>query len=124
MNRLKREGQATLGFRPEHVLPSSAYSNTDELHRFPFRIQRIENLGSDRLVYGELQPPMPASKAIARIPSTVETTLESGIDMEFAIKKRHLISFDPSTHLRLQKRTRVVEGTSVSERVSHWGTEK
>lgn len=102
MNLLKRDGQITMGFRPEHFLPIEAYHDTAGLHRLSVHILRVENLGSDRLVYGELQSPSQASKVIARIPSTVETTLENGTTQEFGIRKRDVHSFDATTGLRLQ----------------------
>jgi multiple sugar transport system ATP-binding protein len=100
MNLLKRDGQTTMGFRPEHFLPLDAYHDTAELHRLPFRIQRVENLGSDRLAYGELDSPMQPGKVIARIPNTIETVLTSGTTHEFAVKKRNLHAFDAATGMR------------------------
>ncbi|MDT4808243.1 sn-glycerol-3-phosphate import ATP-binding protein UgpC [compost metagenome] len=101
MNLVQRQGQPTLGFRPEHFLPQAAYNDTSQLRRFPFHILRVANLGSNHLVYGELLPPMPPVKAIARIPSTVEVVLERGATSEFAIKEHRLHAFDPDTGLRL-----------------------
>jgi multiple sugar transport system ATP-binding protein len=104
MNLLKRDGQPTLGFRPEHLLPVEAYHDTDGLQRFPMRILRIENLGSDRLVHGELLPPLSAAGVIARLPSTVEMPLVSGTEQEFAVKRQRMHSFDAATGLRLEHR--------------------
>lgn len=101
MNLVQREGQPTLGFRPEHFLPRTAYGDTSRLRVLPFHILRIENLGSDRLAYGELQPPMPPIRAIARIPSIVEVPLESGATPEFAVREQRLHAFDAHTGLRL-----------------------
>jgi len=101
MNLVQRDGEPTLGFRPEHFLPVQTYSDTNGLLRIPFHVLRIENLGSDQLVYGELQTPMPAVKAIARIPSTLEVSLKSGAVQEFAVKEHRVRRFDASTGLRL-----------------------
>src|SRR5437016_5429956 len=57
MNLVEANGALT-GFRPEHFLPREAYPADEVLSQFPFDVTRIENLGSDRLVYGILQPPL------------------------------------------------------------------
>ncbi|MGT2492489.1 ABC transporter ATP-binding protein [Cupriavidus basilensis] len=57
------------GFRPEHFLPRGVYGDDEMLEPFPFHVTRIENLGSDRLVYGLLEPPLPPAKVISRIPA-------------------------------------------------------
>ncbi|HEY9459553.1 MAG TPA: ABC transporter ATP-binding protein, partial [Paralcaligenes sp.] len=67
------EDKRVLGFRPEHFLPADAYPADQPTSLFPFQVTRIENLGSDRLVYGVLESPMPATKVISRIPCTIQT---------------------------------------------------
>src|SRR5881394_3432584 len=51
MNFFERGG-AVVGFRPEQMLPKGAYSTQDPLVHVWFRVDRVENLGSDRLLYG------------------------------------------------------------------------
>lgn len=102
MNLLKRDDQSTMGFRPEHFLPLEAFHGATGLHRVTFQILRVENLGADHLLYGELQTPMRMAKVIARIPSTIDIPFTSGAAREFAIKERDLHYFDATTGLRLQ----------------------
>ncbi|AJG22026.1 ABC transporter ATP-binding protein [Cupriavidus basilensis] len=83
------------GFRPEHFLPREVYGSDEALEPFPFHITRIENLGSDRLVYGLLEPPLPPAKVISRIPCTVTFPLETGARYPFAVRRADLRRFDP-----------------------------
>ncbi|MDF3832079.1 ABC transporter ATP-binding protein [Cupriavidus basilensis] len=83
------------GFRPEHFLPREVYVSDDMLEPFPFRVTRIENLGSDRLVYGLLEPPLPPAKVISRIPCVVSFPLETGTSYPFAVRRADLRRFDP-----------------------------
>ncbi|HUG58013.1 MAG TPA: ABC transporter ATP-binding protein [Candidimonas sp.] len=99
MNLIAETDKATIGFRPEHFLPPGAYPQDAARRSFPFHITRIENLGSDRLVYGLLESPMPPIKVISRIPCTVETPLEVGEHCHFAVRQRDLRNFDPKTGL-------------------------
>ncbi|NGM88161.1 ABC transporter ATP-binding protein [Parapusillimonas sp. SGNA-6] len=102
MNLLKQDGQVIMGFRPEHFLPLEAHRDTAGLQRLPFHVQRVENLGSDRLVYGELASASHAGKVIARLPNTIDTALTNGATHEFAVKQRNLHTFDAATGLRRQ----------------------
>jgi multiple sugar transport system ATP-binding protein len=100
MNLVEADGAIT-GFRPEHFLPREAYPADEVLSRFPFHVTRIENLGSDRLVYGVLQPPLAPAKAISRIPCTVTVPIATGMRYDFVVRSRDLKRFDPQTGLRL-----------------------
>ncbi len=86
---------ALTGFRPEHFLPRTVYPADETVSPFWWRVTRIENLGSDRLVYGVLEPPLPAAKVISRIPCTVENPIETGTRYQFAVRRRDLRQFDP-----------------------------
>lgn len=101
MNLLEADGALT-GFRPEHFLPRAAYPADEVLSPFPFLVTRIENLGSDRLVYGVLQPPLAPAKAISRIPCTVTVPIETGMRYDFVVRSRDLQRFDPQTGFRLE----------------------
>lgn len=103
MNLIEQEGRPTMGFRPEHFLPQEAYpAQNDALQLFPFHVTRIENLGSDRLLYGTLESPMPQVKVISRIPCTVETPLAAGEHYHFGVRRRDLRYFDANTGLRIE----------------------
>src|SRR5919197_33830 len=51
-----------LGARPEHFIPLEDGARSNGMVRFMFRVTRVENLGSDRLVYAVLEPPFPAAQ--------------------------------------------------------------
>nr|WP_315594921.1 ABC transporter ATP-binding protein [uncultured Cupriavidus sp.] len=93
MNLVEADGVVT-GFRPEHFLPQEAYPGEGALRSFAVDVTRIENLGSDRLVYGRLEPPMPQASVVSRIPCTVTAPIEAGGGHRFAVRERDLRRFD------------------------------
>ncbi|MXN79224.1 ATP-binding cassette domain-containing protein [Burkholderia sp. 4701] len=83
------------GFRPEHFLPREVFGDdAGALEHLTLDINRIENLGADRLVYGRLEPPHPPAKVIARIPCTVRVALQAGTRHLFAVRRADLHRFD------------------------------
>lgn len=104
MNLVVREGQSTLGIRPEHLLPPQAYPSASEtLCTFPIHVSRIENLGSDRLIYGTLESPLPSVKVISRVPSTIDAPVSVDTHYKFVARQRDLRYFDPKTGLRVEE---------------------
>jgi multiple sugar transport system ATP-binding protein len=99
MNLIEGEG-SLLGFRPEHFLPRQAYGAGEALTAFPLHVTRVENLGSDRLVYGVLEAPHAAQKVISRIPCTVTVPVEAGAHYEFTVRSADLRRFDPQSGRR------------------------
>ncbi|MHB8729513.1 MAG: ABC transporter ATP-binding protein [Sulfuricaulis sp.] len=89
------EGETTItGFRPEHFLPREIYSGDSDVTRFPFKVTRTEYLGSDRLVYGTLEPPFPAAHVISRLPSNVSIVVRKDEHHEFVVPHRELRYFN------------------------------
>jgi multiple sugar transport system ATP-binding protein len=88
------------GFRPEHYLPRAAFAGGEALRAFPLLVNRVEYLGADRLVYGALEPPNPAARVIARLPSTVAIQVQPGERHDFALRERDLRHFDRATGLK------------------------
>ena len=84
-----------LGFRPEHFQPAAA-DGVNGTARFLFHVHRMEYLGAERLLYGEVGE----AKVIARFPVTVPIPVEPGATAEFAVPLRHLKRFDAETDLR------------------------
>jgi multiple sugar transport system ATP-binding protein len=101
MNLVEADGTLT-GFRPEHFLPRSAFGEGSKLIPFPFAVNRVENLGADRLVYGTLEPPQPPARVISRLPSTIEVEVQPGERHEFTVRDYDLKRFDRSTGRSLQ----------------------
>jgi multiple sugar transport system ATP-binding protein len=96
MNLLTRDGKL-LGFRPEQFLPASAVGEVPGQVIFDFAVTRVENLGSDRYVYGHLPGVDPEAKVIAKLPSTVTTAVYVGDRVPFAVSGGDLRYFDQQT---------------------------
>jgi multiple sugar transport system ATP-binding protein len=104
MNFFERNG-AMVGFRPEQILPKGAYSTQDALVHVWFRVDRVENLGADRLLYGVLRDLAPDVKMIINLPFTVHLPVTEGQAYEFSIKQSDLKWFDKESGLRIAPRT-------------------
>ena len=99
MNFFERGG-VEVGFRPEHLLPRSAYATQEPLVHLWFRVDRVENLGADRLLYGSLRDLAPEVKMIVNLPSTVNLEAREGESYEFSIKQKDVKFFDKVSGLR------------------------
>ena len=93
-----------VGFRPETFLPREVYGAEASLLTFQFRVTRIEYLGADRLLYGFLGGKLADAHIIAKLPSTVTTTIQQGETHEFVIQAKDLKFFDKETGLRTEPR--------------------
>jgi multiple sugar transport system ATP-binding protein len=105
MNLMERDG-FLMGFRPENFLPPPAIEEEgvdprETLVSFPFRVGRVENLGSDRLLYGSIDG-SEENRTISKLPSTVRITVEAGETYPFAVRKKDLRFFDKATGLRAE----------------------
>jgi len=100
MNLIEQD-HTVIGFRPEHFLPREVYGASSGATVFPFRVTRVEHLGSDRLVYGVLESPLPFAKVISRLPSTVALPIEKGRRYEFVVRAHDLKNFDPKSGLKI-----------------------
>ena len=71
--------------------------------RFPFHVHRVEYLGAERLLYGEVgrRAPWPASPA-----NSAASHTEVGRTSDFAVRRRDLKRFHPETGLRLDRNGR------------------
>jgi multiple sugar transport system ATP-binding protein len=92
MNLLEHDG-ALVGFRPEHFLPEPLVSERDGRVPFEYRVDRVEYLGSDRLVYGSIPAISSGTRVIARLPFTVTTPVNEGADERFAVAESSLRFF-------------------------------
>ena len=107
MNLLPVAEDELLGFRPEHVQPTAAGATpagtvpARSARRFDCQVTRLEYLGADRLLYGNVDdfrgnPHL----TLARLPSNVTMTLEVGKSYPFAVTRAH--RFDRGSGERLQ----------------------
>jgi len=92
---------ALLGFRPEHFLPVAHFGANEALRNFPLSVRRVEYLGSDRYVYGNVAGA--GATVIAKLPAMVATEITEGSEMEFAVPERALCYFDAVTGARQRR---------------------
>lgn len=99
MNLLKGEG-AIVGFRPETFLPGEGSHAGENGFRLPFRLNRVESLGADRLIYGVVGGPFRDQKAIARLSSNLPFDFRADDIREFVVARKGVRFFDQETGLR------------------------
>jgi multiple sugar transport system ATP-binding protein len=87
----------TLGFRPECFLPAESFAENVEVAPITLNVHRIEYLGGDRLLYGNVMGDLPDTPAISRIPSSVSYTPILGSEAKFAVATSDLRRFDKTT---------------------------
>ncbi|NLS04180.1 ABC transporter ATP-binding protein [Rhizobium sp. P32RR-XVIII] len=90
-------GDMTLGFRPENFLPKSHFPEASSVTSVTFRIHRVEYLGGDRLLYGNISGDLPETPVIARIPSSIHYTPVLNTDVAFAVANEELRRFDTAS---------------------------
>jgi multiple sugar transport system ATP-binding protein len=101
MNMLEHGGRV-VGFRPEHLLPAlPGVSAPDGALALQLRIERLEFLGADWLIYGVLQIGEQEQKILSKVPPSVAATLQEGELREFCVERARLRWFDPATGLRV-----------------------
>jgi len=98
---LLEQGDHLLGFRPEHFLPQNVVDTPDPLQMFSFYVGRVENLGSDRLLYGTVEGFSGDTRILAKLPSTVTVPIDAEQRYKFVIRMNHLRYFDKTTGLRI-----------------------
>jgi multiple sugar transport system ATP-binding protein len=93
MNLVER-GDGSLGFRPEHFLPREML-NGSALAEMPFRIDRMEYLGSERILYGEIEGRPSKRIVTAKLPAhAASDQLRAGDRHAFAVRRSELHYFD------------------------------
>jgi multiple sugar transport system ATP-binding protein len=101
INLVERNG-TLIGFRPENLLPSEASRSEDETVTVPLQVANVENLGADRLVYGQVEHAYEDRLISAKIPSMVTVPIEPGKNYDFLVESKHLKYFDIETGLRAE----------------------
>ena len=92
-----------VGFRPECFLPRQMYEGSSDVLSLPFEVNRIENLGADRLVYGRLGERFDHAAIIANLPTHFTNyTIETSQSYDFVVPRRDVKFFDVKTGLRAE----------------------
>jgi multiple sugar transport system ATP-binding protein len=89
-----------VGFRPENFLPLEVCGEMGDLERFRFEVTWMEDLGADRLIYGNVEPEFTHQHVIARMASSVMVSIEPGNSYTFAVPREKINFFDAGTGLR------------------------
>lgn len=101
MNLLERDDHI-FGFRPENFLPQEVIDVQDGSVTFSFRVTRVEQLGADRLIYGEARDEFGETHVISKLPSAITVLVETGNTYDFVVQSQHLRFFDKTTKLLLK----------------------
>jgi len=101
INLLERNG-TLVGFRPEHFLPNSVSRELDDMVVMHFQVSYIENLGADRLVYGDVAQAHSETLTAAKLPSIVDVSISPGETYEFAVERKNLKFFDKASGKRTE----------------------
>jgi multiple sugar transport system ATP-binding protein len=95
-------GDAIVGFRPEHLLPAAQVPG-DGLVKLKLRVQNVEYLGAEWIVYGAIDGGRFAGKnVIARLSNA--SGMEIGDVLDFAVADDRLRYFDKETEKRTEPR--------------------
>ncbi len=94
MNFIEQDG-VIVGFRPEALLPEEV-GPEQECMRLRLKVERVEDLGSHRLVYGTIGK----DRIIASL--TIRIRLAEGDEHVFAVCDQELRRFDPKTGKRVK----------------------
>jgi multiple sugar transport system ATP-binding protein len=106
MNLLDQDQEEILlGFRPETFLPANLVEGSEGVATYPFEVTYLENLGAERLVYGNVGEKSHARHVVSRLPGSVTVSIEAGKTYPFAVATRDLRFFDRKSGLRKEGRT-------------------
>jgi multiple sugar transport system ATP-binding protein len=93
MNLIEREG-GSMGFRPENFLPKELFNGTPVVE-FPFRVDRVEYLGSEHVLYGALDGRAAKREVTAKLPAHAALGgISPGAYRVFAVRETELRYFD------------------------------
>ena len=104
MNLIERDGHIE-GFRPENFLHQDLQQKGVEPARYRYKLQRIEYLGNERILYGYVDGQKNGVEYTARLSTHIsEVALREGETYPFTVHPKDLKYFDKSTGNRLPGR--------------------
>ncbi|MFQ5408525.1 MAG: ABC transporter ATP-binding protein, partial [Anaerolineales bacterium] len=103
MNLIERDDYL-IGFRPEQFVPKETADKRHDLATFSFQIGRVEYLGADQLLYGEVGEASDGGYAVAKLSSEFRLPITAGETYEFSVQQKQLRFFDKSTGRRTDSR--------------------
>ncbi|HWZ85267.1 MAG TPA: ATP-binding cassette domain-containing protein, partial [Thermoanaerobaculia bacterium] len=93
-------GDVTIGFRPEHLLPSGFAAASGPGVPLSFRLGHEEYLGSERILYGKLEGGRFDGKVVSRLPASYRERLPEDSVHRFEVSERNLKFFDRASGAR------------------------
>ena len=100
MNLIRKEG-LLVGFRPESFLPAEGNSASGPAEQFRFEVSWIEDLGAERLVYGQVEHPSHNGRIVSRLPANVRLQVETGQVYTFSVQRKDIRRFNEGSGLRV-----------------------
>jgi multiple sugar transport system ATP-binding protein len=93
-----------VGFRPENFVPKQVYDRRNEVREFLFHVKRVEYLGADRLLYGNIEGFNGENLVIARLPEAMDVTVSADETYEFGVSEKDLRFYNRETGQRIDPR--------------------
>ena len=106
------DGDRLIGFRPESVTPLD--STFDPVNGIQFTLDniRLEYLGSEKLVYGEIN----GTRAVSRLPASFPLVVEEGGSMDVMIQNPLLRLFDAQSGNSIQETKAELSSVNLGDR--------
>ena len=101
MNLLERDN-GIIGFRPEHFRPKATFQDQTDIKDVPFRVTRIEFLGSEQIVYGVIDGINDDKRIMSTLAATEDISVREGEVQNFAVRASDFKYFDHASGERTQ----------------------
>jgi len=96
-------GERMLGFRPECFLPREMYDKSVDVVSFRFNVTRVEDLGADHLVYGNLDERFNRCHVVSNLPTSFACyCVQTGCGYDFAVPRDAVKYFATKPGLRTE----------------------
>lgn len=93
-----------VGFRPEQFVHKMVEDSDDQLKDFSFRVNRVEYLGADQLIYGDIEGYSREYSVVAKSSSESTSDIEANNTYEFVVNQDQLRYFSKESGLRIEPR--------------------
>lgn len=105
------DGDRLVGFRPESVTPRDA--SFDPVNGIEFSLDniRLEYLGSEKLVYGEIN----GTRAVSRLPASYPLEAVEGGSLDVMVQNPLLRIFDAATGVAVKETTAVLSSVTLGD---------
>lgn len=100
MNILVMDG-FKIGFRPEQFFLKTSGRTTNRVKEFSFRVNRVEYLGADQLLYGVIEGYQEEFSVVAKLSSESTDAFVVGEAYDFAVQEDQLRFFDKDKGSRI-----------------------